>query len=179
MKCLIKSRGRVSITKKRLKHEISSPVDLFYNDKRCYKNQYPDKLLSENLNINKIKPKVAEINNLYQLKEYLKAVGMSLISDVALKFVITKQRKLLLGEFIKRSRNEYVTHPAIINSLGYNAAEEVLAAGRIVGFSDYSGNLQIFATNESGHFKPGNESIKHLDALIRRWGGYGAFDDDD
>jgi len=179
MKCPIKSHGRANITKRILKHEISSPVDLFYNDNRRYKNLSPDKLSMEVLNINKIKPKVAEINNLQQLKGYLNSVDMNLLSDLTLKFVITRQRKLLLGEFIRRSRSEYVTHPAIISSLGYNPADEVIAAGRISGFSDYRGIFQLFVNNDSGHFKPGNESINHIDALIRRWGGYGAFFDNE
>ncbi|NIG78176.1 hypothetical protein F3J34_31940 [Klebsiella sp. Ap-873] len=166
--------GQKGISKK----DISSPLDLFYNDSARYKNLMPNRLEREVKAINRLKPKIAEIKSLMELKTYLNIKGTDGLSEYNLKFIITKQRTLLLGEFL-RFGQDYVTHAAIFNALGYSDSEEIIAAGRISAATNFRGNFEIFANNESGHFKPGRESVKHLNALIKRWGGYAAIDEDD
>ncbi|NIF34271.1 hypothetical protein F3J29_19285 [Enterobacter sp. Cy-643] len=178
MKFLNGCYGRKRINK----NTISSPVDLFYNDPVRYINLMPGRLERELVAIDRLNPKIAEIKSLVQLKAFLNIFNISWVSDdidvpeYDLKFIVTKQRTLLLGECL-RVGSYYVTHAAIFNVLGYNNSEEIIAAGKIVAASDFRGIFKIFATNESGHFKPGDESVRHLDALIKRWGGYGAYDD--
>lgn len=174
MKFLKSCYGQERINKK----TISSPVDLFYNDQTRYKNLLSHRLERELVAINRLQPKIAEIKSLPQLKAYLNIKGTDGLSEHNLKFIITKQRTLLLGEF-RRTPMDYVTHAAIFNALGYSDSEEIIAAGRISAATNFRGNFEIFANNESGHFKPGAEAVKHLNALIKRWGGYGAVDEND
>ncbi len=164
-----------------IKETISSPVDLFYNDPKRYKNRYPKYVKEEVRNIHKLKPEVAVIKSLTELKAYLKTVELKDDPRISLeggttyydvKYIITKHRDLLLGEFICVG-NSYVTHPAIVKFLGYKSSDKIVAAGRIIGTTNVRGNFEVYASNQTGHFKTGVESVKHLDALLKRWGGYG------
>ncbi|WP_158781254.1 RHS repeat-associated core domain-containing protein [Pantoea sp. BAV 3049] len=158
--------------------EISSPMDLHYNVLKRYKNLAPEKLDHEIKSIKKINPEIAKINSIEDLKSYSAKTKIDqLLSNEVVKYIITEKRELLVGHWIHQSRSDYVTHPAIMHMLEHDPTAEIISAGRITHFDYNKGRALVYVTNESGHFKPDVDSINHLDALIRSWGGGGVIED--
>jgi RHS repeat-associated protein len=149
----------------RTKPRISHPAQL-----RIYNDTYP-RFISNKKNL--LDKEIASakwatttrggrtstIHNLYELKQYV-----YFHDGYFHKFVLSEQNKLAISSISDIREFKAISHQAL--AFIENIEEPVKTAGTIS--ANEQGIFKI--TNQSGHYRPSSESLKHMEALLASWG---------
>lgn len=147
------------------KKRISRPMQLrIYNDASPrFENRHRARLENEVLSVKYATDsrgaRTTTIHNLYELKQHV-----YFHNNNYHKFVLSENNKLALSSVRDKREFNLISHPA----LAYleHLEEPVKTAGTIR--ASEQGVFEI--SNLSGHYRPTQESLKHMEALLATWG---------